>query len=398
MFTGLVGTSVKANGSSTKSDTWRLLLAAASVILAVPGAVFNTIRLSQDATHATRMVPSWLVDVASFFLATSIVGWVLFLFTRPALWLRILKPVAHAYWGHPDQRRAQLDFPHYLPTIHSHVRLSAVSGREAAKKLRIPFPIAWYFLSAPKALPRESLISELERLLLLPPQYFRKGGPYGPEVTRQRLLRLSGLMIGTLAPSEILAMSGREASAALRKLEEEVGSSPIRADQVVAHTMPHDTKRGLRGATLLAFSMTCLLTIVILVTPTLRRKEDGSFTPEALPLFILGPTFRGTEPPNVVQSAKQELLLATVADWEVAPATLYNFSIHGDDGSRVWTLSMSGPEVLTRTKGTGIVVFAFPANFFKVGRYSLVVRRGLDESKILYQTPFSVVNDESTPR
>lgn len=122
---------------------------------------------------------------------------------------------------HRDQEQAVRERPRYRTELERQRLLLGFSRRELAHEARIPVAVLWLFSKFPQLVPRPEYLEALEKALLLPEDYFKHGGSYGPKCSLARLLHYDGLGYGRVfTMSRVKRASQREVDEILRKLED----------------------------------------------------------------------------------------------------------------------------------------------------------------------------------
>lgn len=100
--------------------------------------------------------------------------------------------------GSRDQQTAGLQAKFYAASILVHRRMLGTTVTEIARALGISRPMAWFITQSPNFVPRPELLQQLATLFMLPQGWFKRGGPYGPKCTEDRLTwyHSKGLAVG----------------------------------------------------------------------------------------------------------------------------------------------------------------------------------------------------------
>ena len=125
-------------------------------------------------------------------------------------------------YAHRDQGKATIESPYYHETIRADARRLRVSPAGLAKAADIPLVVARYFLDNPETVPRPDLLGRFETAFLLPNSYFRRGGPYGDQMTLARLLKYREFGICVWSLSKIQHSSRRERGAMLFRIQRQL--------------------------------------------------------------------------------------------------------------------------------------------------------------------------------
>ncbi len=211
-----------------------LSLTLAGVAVDLPAAFkssFDLVNSNEWGGSAYNDPEFWLAQIrasppASLAICLAALSFLWFVQRKKPLWTTVtVKRVAErwvrARWLHIDQISAFEEAPHYTSVMERQTRLLGLDTRLLAQTAGIPFLVARFLLENPTAIPRPDIWAGLERALLLPRGYFRRGGSYGVEYTKIRLLWYHSRGIArAYSIGKIEKASQRSCSAMLARIEQ----------------------------------------------------------------------------------------------------------------------------------------------------------------------------------